>query len=78
MPLRMSLMERMVFVHSNLGPGPMADMFGGLAFKAVLAAVEIGVFEGLADGAARRRLCDCRDEEDRDESEGHEGDKTIT
>lgn len=52
MPLRMSLMERMVFVHSNLGPGPMADMFGGLAFKAVLAAVEIGVFEGLADGAA--------------------------
>lgn len=22
--------------------------------------------------------CECRDEEDRDESEGHEGDKTIT
>ena len=40
----------MVFFKLNLGPGPIIDIWGAAGFRIILAAVRLGVFEGLADG----------------------------
>jgi hypothetical protein len=43
-------MERMILLKLNKGPGPMLDLLGGMAFKAVSVAVKLDVFEILNDG----------------------------
>jgi SAM-dependent methyltransferase len=50
MPLQPNLLEQMLFLQLNLGPGPVLDIWGAVGFRAVLAAVRLGVFEALAVG----------------------------
>lgn len=52
MPLRPDLVERLLFLQTQQAPGPLLDLLGGLAFKAVVAAVRLGLFEALHDGPA--------------------------
>ncbi|MBV9790739.1 MAG: methyltransferase [Chloroflexi bacterium] len=60
MPIIPSALERLIFFGLNAGPGPLLDIFGGVAFRTVLAGVKLGVFDALhprpltaADLAAR-------------------------
>jgi len=50
MPVTTNFLERMILLKLNQGPGPMLDMLGGMAFKAVSVAVKLGVFEILNKG----------------------------
>ena len=50
MPVTPNLMERMILLKLNKGPGPMLDLLGGMAFKAVSVAIKLDVFEILNDG----------------------------
>ncbi len=50
MPIVPNLPERLLFFRLNRAPGPVLDIFGAVAFRAVLAAVNLGVFEGLRGG----------------------------
>jgi len=50
MPVTPNLMERMILLKLNHGPGPMLDLLGGMAFKAVSVAIKLGVFEILNNG----------------------------
>lgn len=50
MPVTPNLMERMILLKLNKGPGPMLDLLGGMAFKAVSIAIKLDVFEILNDG----------------------------
>lgn len=47
MPVTPNFMERLILLKFNQGPGPLLDLLGGLAFKAVSIAVRVGVFEVL-------------------------------
>lgn len=49
MPIQPDLLER-VALRMNLAPGVLLDFLGAQAFRAVCAAVELGVFEALAQG----------------------------
>lgn len=57
MPLELNFFERMALLKANLGPGPMVDLFGPLAFKAVLTALRLGLFEALEQGPATAAEC---------------------
>ena len=46
-PFKLTFFERQIFLNRNWGPGPLLDMFAPLAFKAVAAAVKLGIFETL-------------------------------
>lgn len=48
MPIPTSFVEQMIFSTLNLGPAPILDIWGAAAFRIVLAAVRLGVFEALA------------------------------
>lgn len=50
MPVIPSFTERFVLLTLNQGPGPMLDLLGAQAFRALCAAVELGVFESLNHG----------------------------
>jgi SAM-dependent methyltransferase len=50
MPLVPGPIERLALERFNLGPGPILDLTAPLAFRAACSAVELGVFEALADG----------------------------
>lgn len=50
MPVTPNLMERLILLKLNRGPGPLLDLLGGLAFKAIATALKLGVFEALSDG----------------------------
>ena len=49
MPVTTNFMERMILHRLNMGPGPMLEMLGGMAFKAVSTALKLDVFEALSD-----------------------------
>ena len=51
MPVTPNLMERLILLKLNQGPGPMLDLLGGLAFKAISTALKLDVFEVLSNGA---------------------------
>ena len=51
MPLTMNPLEKLYMLGFNAGPGPMLDVMGGFSFYAVSAAVRLGLFDGLEDGA---------------------------
>ena len=50
MPLLTSFFERLVFLKMNEAPGPILDLFGACAYRAVSAAVRLKVFEVLGQG----------------------------
>ncbi|UCH06488.1 MAG: hypothetical protein JSV55_10255 [Deltaproteobacteria bacterium] len=50
MPVTTNFLERMILLKLNQGPGPMLDLLGGMAIKAVSVAVQLGVFEILNKG----------------------------
>lgn len=50
MPIQTNFLEHMLFFTLNLGPGPVLDIWNGVAFRIVLAAIRLEVFETLADG----------------------------
>ena len=50
MPLQPNLMERFVFFNLNEGPGPILDLMGALAYKAICVALRLDVFEALGGG----------------------------
>lgn len=52
MPLMLNLLERSLIVTLNQGPGPILDLWSALAFRAVMAAERLGVFEALVAGPA--------------------------
>lgn len=47
MPVVPNLVERFYMFRLNRGPGPMLDLFGGMALEAALTAQELGVFQAL-------------------------------
>lgn len=49
MPIRLNLLERLVLLRLNQGPGPALDLFGAMAFHVVLAAMQMGIYENLAE-----------------------------
>ncbi len=66
MPIVPNFLERAILLTLNIGPGPMMDFVGGLAFRAVVVAVKLGVFEAIgedsltADKVARLISADTR------------------
>jgi len=50
MPVTPNFIERMVLLKLNQGPGPMLEMLGAWAFKAVSVAVKLDIFESLNSG----------------------------
>jgi ubiquinone/menaquinone biosynthesis C-methylase UbiE len=50
MPIRSNFLERLAFLDLNLGPGPLLDVFGAVAFRVALAGVRVGVFDALSAG----------------------------
>ncbi|HEY0735228.1 MAG TPA: methyltransferase [Herpetosiphonaceae bacterium] len=50
MPIIPNALERLIFFGLNAGPGPLLDIFGGVAFRTVLAGVNLGVFDALHAG----------------------------
>jgi len=50
MPIIPTILERLIFFRLNKGPGPLFDMMSALAFRAISAALELGVFEALELG----------------------------
>lgn len=52
MPLAPNTLERLVLLRLNRGPGPVLDLVGGGAERAVGLALELGMFESLADRPA--------------------------
>lgn len=51
MPLTPNLLERFGLYRLNQGPGPMIDLLGMLSCKAVIAAIDLGLFDALDSGA---------------------------
>ncbi len=47
MPLNLTWAERQIFLSRAFGPGPLLDMISALGFRAVSAAVRLGLFEVL-------------------------------
>ena len=52
MPLAPNALERLVLLRLNRGPGPLLDLVGGAGERAVGLALDLGVFEALADKPA--------------------------
>jgi SAM-dependent methyltransferase len=52
MPLKPNWLEQLLFFTTNMGPGPVMDIWAAVGYRMVLAAVRLGVFEGLAAGPA--------------------------
>lgn len=52
MPLRPNLIEQLILLKLNQGPGLVLDFLGAQAFRAVCVAVKLGVFESLNGGAS--------------------------
>jgi SAM-dependent methyltransferase len=50
MPIQPNLLERVAFQNLNLAPGIMLDVAGAMAYQAVSTAVQLQLFNGLADG----------------------------
>ena len=50
MPIIPNTLERLVFVTLNQAPTPVLDIFGAVAFRTVLAAINLGVFDALHAG----------------------------
>ena len=50
MPVTPNFIERMILLKLNKGPGPMLDLLGGMAFKAVSVALKLDIFESLESG----------------------------
>ena len=50
MPVIPNFMERLILLKLNLGPGPMLDFLGAVAFRTVIVAHRLGVFETLSGG----------------------------
>lgn len=50
MPIQPNFLEQLLFFTLNLGPGPVLDIWSGIALRILIAAVRLGVFEALADG----------------------------
>lgn len=50
MPIRPNIIERLVLLNLNQGPGLMLDFLGAQAFRAVCVAIKLGVFEALSGG----------------------------
>ncbi len=50
MPIVPNWIERTIFLSSNRGPGPVLDIWNAVAFRAVLAAIRLDVFDTLASG----------------------------
>ncbi len=50
MPIVPNVLERLIFFGLNAGPGPLLDIFGAVAFRTVLAGVNLGVFDALHAG----------------------------
>src|SRR5512145_1642143 len=48
MPVVPNWIERTIFLSLNQGPGPVLDIWNAVAFRTVLAAIRLGVFEALA------------------------------
>ena len=51
MPLVPNLIENSLFVTFNQAPGPLLDLWGGPAFRVVLASVRLGIFPALGSRA---------------------------
>jgi SAM-dependent methyltransferase len=51
MPIAPSSLERLAILRLNQGPGPVFDAMGALGFRMVHTAVEVGLFDALAQGA---------------------------
>lgn len=49
MPVNLNLLERLVLFRLNKGPAPMLDLFGAAGFESVSLALELDLFELLAD-----------------------------
>jgi hypothetical protein len=47
MPMKLTWMERQIFLNRNWGPGPLLDLLAPLAFKAVYAGHQLGIFDLL-------------------------------
>lgn len=50
MPVKPNLLERLVLFRLNRGPAPMLDLLGAAGFQSVALAIELDLFETLADG----------------------------
>jgi SAM-dependent methyltransferase len=50
MPVVPNFVERTIFLSLNQGPGPVLDIWNAVAFRVVLAAIRLDVFETLASG----------------------------
>jgi predicted O-methyltransferase YrrM len=50
MPVTPNFMERMILLKLHKGPGPLLDLLGAWAFKAVSVAVKLDIFESLSSG----------------------------
>lgn len=51
MPVQLNLLERIALLRLGKGPGPMADLMGVLAFRAVMTALRLGVFDAIGRDA---------------------------
>jgi hypothetical protein len=49
MPVNPNFLERLVLLRLNKGPAPMLDLFGAAGFKSVTLALDMDLFETLAD-----------------------------
>ena len=50
MPIIPTTVERLLFFQLNQAPGPLLDLFGAVAFRIVLSAIRLGVFDTLTAG----------------------------
>jgi hypothetical protein len=49
MPVRTNLLEHFLFLQLNQAPGPILDLIGAVGFRALAAALRLGVFDALAE-----------------------------
>lgn len=66
MPVNPNLLERLFLLRLNRGPGPILDLFGAASFEALCLALEMNVFETLADGDRSARELAARLDADTD------------
>jgi hypothetical protein len=51
LPVRPTLLENILFLKMNRGPGPLFDLFGAGAFRALAIGVKLGLFDMIKTGA---------------------------
>ncbi len=51
MPIVPSLVERLILLRFNRGPGPMLEILGAQAFRTLCVALKLGIFEALSGGS---------------------------